>query len=82
MDSPAGHGLRIFMSKNRDGQSWSSWYAEARREAKFFFDIVGVPVDAYKEQFALGKLPFDAASAISTRGLGRPAKSQERQQPQ
>lgn len=34
--------------------SWSRWYRLARYEAAFRYGLRGIPIDAYKTQWALG----------------------------
>lgn len=44
--------------------TWSRWYYVTRDEMAFRYGWKRVPVDTYKEQFALGLTPQQAARAI------------------
>lgn len=45
-------------------ETWSGWYYVAREEMSFRYGLKRVPKDRYKEQYALGRTPWQAAEAI------------------
>lgn len=44
--------------------TWSGWYWLAREEMAFRYGLRRIPTDAYKEQYALGLTPQQAAKRI------------------
>lgn len=43
---------------------WGAWYRKSREEMAFRFGVRRVPMDMWKERFALGDSPSQAASSI------------------
>lgn len=56
------------MPSQRTGGSssatWSGWYYVAREEMAFRYGMRRVPQDRYKEQYAMGATPHQAAKHI------------------
>jgi len=68
------HPLHIYgetprMNDKEEIVGWAKWYREAREDMAFRFGVRRVPVDAYKERFALGDTPIQASRAINDRRL-------------
>lgn len=45
-------------------ETWGGWYYVARDEMAFRYGLRRIPKDRYKEQFALGCSPHQAAANI------------------
>jgi hypothetical protein len=52
-------------------EGWNRWYRAVRDEMAFRYGVRRVPVDLYKEQWALGCSPEQGARAIYMHDMAR-----------